>query len=53
MNLNNDFNNHWIAGFSDADASFQIKVVNKINSISKSALASSPAKGSRPSLKVP
>ena len=31
MNLNNDFNNHWIAGFSDADASFQIKVVNKIN----------------------
>ncbi|HMG16557.1 MAG TPA: LAGLIDADG family homing endonuclease [Saprospiraceae bacterium] len=31
LNLNNNFNNHWIAGFSDADASFQIKVVNKIN----------------------
>ncbi|KAH8836196.1 LAGLIDADG endonuclease, partial (mitochondrion) [Drechmeria coniospora] len=26
-----DFNNHWIAGFSDADASFQIKIVNKDN----------------------
>ena len=25
----NDFNNHWIAGFSDADASFQIKIVHK------------------------
>lgn len=31
INLNKDFNNHWIAGFSDADASFQIKVVNKVN----------------------
>src|SRR5260370_4477370 len=31
MKLKNDFNNHWIASFSDADASFQIKVVNKIN----------------------
>jgi hypothetical protein len=31
MNLNNDLNNHWIAGFSDADASFQIKVVNRAN----------------------
>ncbi len=31
MNYNNDFNNHWIAGFSDADASFQIKVVNRLN----------------------
>ena len=29
----NDFNNHWIAGFSDADASFQIKVVNKENKL--------------------
>ena len=31
MNINNDLNNHWIAGFSDADASFQIKVVNRLN----------------------
>jgi len=29
MNETNDFNNHWIAGFSDADASFQIKIVHK------------------------
>jgi hypothetical protein len=26
-----NFNNHWLAGFSDADASFQIKIVNRIN----------------------
>lgn len=31
LNCNNDFYNHWLAGFSDADASFQIKVVNKSN----------------------
>ena len=30
MNSTNDFNNHWLAGFSDADASFQIKVINRI-----------------------
>lgn len=29
INSTKDFNNHWIAGFSDADASFQIKVVSK------------------------
>ena len=29
-NLSNNFDNYWIAGFSDADASFQIKIVNKI-----------------------
>ena len=29
LNDSKDFNNHWIAGFSDADASFQIKVVNR------------------------
>ena len=29
INDSNDLNNHWIAGFSDADASFQIKVVNR------------------------
>lgn len=26
-----DLNNHWLAGFSDADASFQIKLVSKSN----------------------
>ena len=31
FNESNDFNNHWIAGFSDADASFQIKIVNRDN----------------------
>ena len=29
MNLTDDFNNHWLAGFSDADASFQVKVINR------------------------
>ena len=29
LNLNNDLNNHWLAGFSDADASFQIKCINR------------------------
>ena len=31
FNETNDFYNHWIAGFSDADASFQIKIVNRDN----------------------
>lgn len=31
FNDSNDFNNHWIAGFSDADGSFQIKIVNRNN----------------------
>jgi hypothetical protein len=31
INDSNDFNNHWIAGFSDADASFQIKIINRDN----------------------
>jgi hypothetical protein len=31
INGTNDFKNHWIAGFSDADASFQIKIVNREN----------------------
>ena len=31
INDSTDFNNHWIAGFSDADASFEIKVMNKVN----------------------
>ena len=30
MNLTDDFNNPWLAGFSDADASFQIKIINRI-----------------------
>lgn len=29
MNLSDDFKNHWLAGFSDADASFQIKIINR------------------------
>nr|YP_010759112.1 hypothetical protein QEO35_mgp07 [Hericium alpestre]WEX32026.1 hypothetical protein [Hericium alpestre] len=33
INDSNDFNNYWIAGFSDADASFQIKIVNRDNKI--------------------
>lgn len=31
INDSYDFNNHWIAGFSDADASFQIKIINREN----------------------
>jgi len=31
MNCNNDFKNHWLAGFSDAIANFQIKIDNKLN----------------------
>ena len=31
MNHSKDFDNHWIAGFSDADASFQIKIINRDN----------------------
>jgi hypothetical protein len=31
INNSNDFYNHWIAGFSDVDASFQIKIVNRDN----------------------
>ena len=33
LNLEKDFKNHWIAGFSDADASFQIKILNRINRV--------------------
>lgn len=29
LNLSNNFKNHWLAGFSDADASFQIKILNR------------------------
>lgn len=31
MNDSNDLSNHWIAGFSDADASFQVKIINREN----------------------
>ena len=33
FNINNskDFDNHWLAGFSDADASFQIKIITRDN----------------------
>jgi len=31
LNLDNDFKNHWLAGFSDANASFQIKLVKRNN----------------------
>ena len=30
---NEDLNNYWLSGFSDADASFQIKIVNRDNKI--------------------
>jgi len=29
INLNKDLRNHWLAGFSDAEASFQIKIINR------------------------
>lgn len=31
LNLDKDLKNHWLAGFSDADASFQIKIINRSN----------------------
>jgi hypothetical protein len=30
MNLSNDYYNYWLAGFSDADASFQVKIINRL-----------------------
>jgi len=29
INTSKNFQNHWLAGFSDADASFQIKIINR------------------------
>ncbi|BEJ18295.1 LAGLIDADG homing endonuclease (mitochondrion) [Cutaneotrichosporon spelunceum] len=31
LNESSDLNNHWLAGFSDADASFQVKILNRDN----------------------
>lgn len=31
LDLSSNFNNNWLAGFSDADASFQIKLLNRKN----------------------
>ena len=31
LNENKSLDNHWLAGFSDADASFQIKLINRNN----------------------
>ena len=33
LNLDNNLRNHWLAGFSDADANFQIKTINRKNKI--------------------
>ena len=30
IDSSNNFDNHWLAGFSDADASFQIKIIKRI-----------------------
>lgn len=30
MNKSDDYNNHWIAGFVDADGSFQIKIIKDL-----------------------
>lgn len=29
LNTDKNLDNHWLAGFSDADASFQIKILNR------------------------
>ena len=33
INLDKDLKNHWLAGFSDADASFQIKIISRNNRV--------------------
>ena len=35
LNTSDNLENHWLAGFSDADASFQIKLINRNDSTSK------------------
>lgn len=33
LNVDKNLENHWLAGFSDADASFQIKILNRNNRV--------------------
>jgi Cytochrome C and Quinol oxidase polypeptide I/LAGLIDADG endonuclease len=33
LNLDKDLKNYWLAGFTDADGSFQIKILNRINKV--------------------
>lgn len=33
LNLSNDLKNHWLAGFTDAGGSFQIKILNRNNRV--------------------
>ena len=33
LNISNDFNNYWLAGFTDGDGSFQIKILYRKNRI--------------------
>lgn len=35
LNLTDNFYNHWLAGFSDADASFKINIINHAEEINK------------------
>jgi hypothetical protein len=50
LNTSDNFSNHWLSGFTDADGSFQIKVVNRITKIRPEIrlnfqIASSPRRG--------
>jgi hypothetical protein len=50
LNLDIDLKNHWLAGFSDADASFQIKILNR-NRCSK-PLASATGKSKKVEIRL-